>query len=83
MTEDRGKTYWLDRPGNVSKIFWGLCVLCLLLLVADAFYHKHAYFEIEEWFGFYGIFGFVAFFGLVLVGKQLRKILMRREDYYD
>ena len=36
-------------------------------------------FEIE----IYGIFGFVACVALVLIAKQLRKVLMRREDYYD
>lgn len=77
------KTYWLDNPRNVTKIFWGLVVVCALLFAADAFYDKHVELEAETWFGFYGIFGFVACVALVLAAKELRKILMRGEDYYD
>ena len=35
------------------------------------------------WFGFYAVFDFVTFFLAVLAGKELRKVLMRPEDYYD
>ncbi len=77
------KTYWLDNPRNVAKVFWGLVVVCALLFAADAFYDKHVELEAESWFGFYGIFGFVACVALVLAAKELRKILMRGEDYYD
>jgi hypothetical protein len=45
--------------------------------------HKHVEVAAEAWFGFYGIFGFVACVGLVLGAKELRKILMRDETYYD
>ena len=77
------KTYWLDNPKNVTKVFWGVVTVCALLFAADAFYHKHVELEAESVFGFYGIYGFVGSVGLVLVAKQLRKILMRDEDYYD
>jgi len=76
-------TYWLDDRRNVDKVFWGLCGLCLALFVADAFYHKHAVFAFEAWFGFFGLFGFVACVFLVLIAKELRKVLLRGEDYYD
>ena len=77
------KIYWLDRPKNVAKVFWGVVSVCVLLFAADAFYHKHVELEAESVFGFYGIYGFVACVALVLAAKQLRKILMRGEDYYD
>ena len=77
------KTYWLDEPRNVTKVFWSVVIACALLFGADAFYHKHAEFEAESWFGFYGIYGFVGSVALVLAAKGLRKILMRDEDYYD
>jgi hypothetical protein len=80
---DSSKKAWLDRPESATKIFWILCAVCALLFLADALYVKHPHFAAESWFGFYGIFGFVAFFGVVLAGAQLRKILMRKEDYYD
>ena len=77
------KRYWLDDLRNVDKIVYALYVTCGLLLVIDPFVHKHGPFAIEHWFGFYGIFGFVACVALVLAAKQLRRILMRPEDYYD
>ena len=77
------KTCWLDHPRNVTKLFRGLVVVCALLLAADAVYDKHVELEAETWFGFYAIFGFVACVALVLAAKELRKFLMRDEDYYD
>ena len=77
------KTYWLDKPRNVAKVYWGLVVACALLFAVDAFYDKHVELEAESWFGFYGIFGFVACVALVRAAKELRKILMRGEDHYD
>ena len=79
--EDR--KYWLDEPGNVQKIIWALFAVCAALFLADAFYHKHSYFEAENFFGFYAIFGFVVCVALVLAAKGMRLFLMRSEDYYD
>ena len=77
------RTYWLDKPRNVTRLVWSLYVVCGLLLAIDVFVPKHGPFPIEHSFGFYGLFGFVACVVLVLVAKQLRRILMRPEDYYD
>ena len=79
--EDR--KYWLDEPGNVKRIIWALFAVCAALFLADAFYHKHSYFEAENFFGFYAIFGFVVCVALVLAAKGMRVFLMRSEDYYD
>ena len=81
--KDDGKTYWLDKDGSVDKIWYALLILCFVLTSADLFYEKHPHFEIEKWFGFYSGFGFVFSVGLVLRAKELRRILMRKEDYYD
>jgi len=81
--KDDGKRYWLDDINNVHKLFWALVILCAALFLADAFYEKHVYFEFEHWFGFFGLFGFFLSFALVLVAREMRKILMRDEDYYD
>jgi predicted MFS family arabinose efflux permease len=80
---DDGKKYWLDQPGNVRLLLRVLAGFGALLFVADFLYHKHIHFEAERVFGFYALFGFAAFVGIVLAGKQLRKLLMRPEDYYD
>jgi hypothetical protein len=74
------KKYWLDEPRNVDKVFWSLAGVCALLTIVDFFYHKHGHFFWEEWINFYG---FISCVGLVLLAKQMRKILMRKEDYYD
>ena len=78
-----GRRYWLDQPRNVRTIYRALIVVCALLFLADAFYHKHVQLAAEAWFGFYGIFGFVACVALVLIAKELRKLLMRDESFYD
>lgn len=81
MNDER--KFWLDSPGNVKKLIIGVVVICAGLLVAEFFYHKHAHFAVENWFGFYGFYGFIVFCGIVLIGKELRRFLMRDEDYYD
>ena len=75
--------YWLDDMRNVNKIVYALYALSALLLVIDPLVHKHGPFEIEHWFGFYGIYGFVGCVFLVLAAKELRRLVMRDEDYYD
>lgn len=82
---EQEKRYWLDRPENVKKVVWAVYVVCALLFAIDVFVEKHGKgpFAIEHWYAFYAIYGFVACVGLVLAAKQLRRILMRREDYYD
>lgn len=77
------KHYWLDDKRNVHKIFWALVSVCTLLLLSDFFIDHHGVFSFQNWFGFFGFFGFGLSFLLVLTSKQLRKILMRNEDYYD
>jgi hypothetical protein len=77
------KTYWLDQPRNVDRLVRGFYVVCAVLLAIDVFVPKHSPFAIEHVFGFYGVFGFVACVALVLIAKQLRRVLMRSEDYYD
>ncbi|MEZ5932886.1 MAG: hypothetical protein R3F54_13210 [Alphaproteobacteria bacterium] len=87
MTEKKEDTseeiYWLDQPRNISLLVWLLVVICIVLFFSDAFYHKHAIFEIEHLFGFYGVFGFTVYVGLVMTAKWLRNLLMRPEDYYE
>jgi hypothetical protein len=81
--DPKEKAYWLDDPHNVDRLVYGFYVVCGLLLAIDVFVPKHGPFSIEHLFAFYGVFGFVACVALVLIAKQLRRILMRRENYYD
>ena len=75
--------YWLDERTNVERLVRGFYTVCLLLLLLDLFVPKHGAFAVEHLFGFYAFFGFAACVTLVLVAKQLRRVLMRSEDYYD
>ena len=77
------KNYWLDRPKSVRWVYRGLWITCGLLAVADLFYHKHVVLKIEDMPAIYGIYGFICFFGIVIAGKYLRKLVGRKEDYYD
>ncbi|WP_151484610.1 hypothetical protein [Streptomyces albicerus] len=74
---------WLDEPRNVTRIVYGLAVLCALALLADLFYTKHPYFSVERWSAFYAVYGFVGSVTLVLTAKGLRRLLRRDEDYYE
>ena len=80
---ENSKKYWLDKPRNVKKLLIILYVVCALLLLTEVFYHKHAIISLEESFGFYGIYGFVACVILVLIAKEMRRLLGREEDYYE
>lgn len=77
------KSYWLDQPRNIMRIYWGLWIVCGLLALADFFYHKHEKFSFAEFPASYGIYGFVCFVFIVFAGKLLRLFVMRDEDYYD
>jgi len=80
MTE---KPRWLDDFRNVKKLVWGFAAICGVLFLADLFYHRHSEHPWEGFFGFYAIYGFVACVVLVLVAKEMRRIVMRKEEYYD
>ena len=74
---------FFDHPGNVGKVLRVFYVICAGLLLADFVVHRHVVHEWEGLWGFYAGYGFVACVLLVLIAKEMRKLLMRREDYYD
>jgi len=77
------KPRWLDRPGSVDWLIRALGAAAALTVLADFFYHKHVDYGFQSWPGFDAGFGFVSCVALVLAAKQLRRLLMRDEDYYD
>jgi hypothetical protein len=80
---EHDKSHFFDKPANVRlvlRVFYGLCAL---LLIGDLVIHRHVLHPWERLFGFYPLFGFVACVLLVLVATQMRKLLMRDEDYYE
>ncbi len=46
-------------------------------------YHRHVTHPWENLWGFYALFGFIACSVLVLAAKEMRKVVMRKEDYYE
>lgn len=76
---------FFDKKRNVDLIFYALCAICAALVAVDLVhaYHKHAHFSFEEFPAFHAGFGFLAYVGLVVTATQLRRVLKRREDYYD
>lgn len=83
MKQDGETVGWPYRKKNVNLICYVLYAISALLLLIDPLIHKHGPFAIEHWWGFYGIYGFVGCVFLVLAAKELRKLVMRSEDYYD
>ena len=70
------------------KFIARLLILCGATVLVDLLYHnfvytKKGYFAFETMIGFHAFYGLVAFMFVVLTGKQLRKYLMRDEDYYE
>lgn len=75
---------WFERPENVRKMIVALVIVCVGLVLAEFFYtNHHPHFGIESSFAFQAWFGFVTFVVIVFLGRLLRMIVSRPEDYYD
>lgn len=74
---------WADSPRNKRFIRIALYAVCATLAVLEFFAHRHAYNTIEELPLFYAVYGFVSLVFAVVVAKVLRRLVGRREDYYD
>ncbi len=77
------KPGWLDSKRNVDRIYYALCAICAAVVIADFFYHKHVHYAWENLPGSYAVYGLVSCVVLVVLAKELRKLIMRDEDYYD
>ena len=77
------KRHLFDDKKNVKRVLKALVLACVLMAGADLVYHRHVVHPFEGLWGFYAIYGFVACVILVLLAKEMRKLLMRDEDYYD
>ena len=81
MSEGEGHLF--DNPRNVRRVVRGLILACAVLFGLDAVLHRHVSHPWEGFFGFYALYGFVACVLLVLLAKEMRRLVMREEDYYD
>ena len=69
---------------KMGKYFTGILLgIAIILAILELFLHRHGVAPIEDSFMFPAIFGFLAFMFIVQVGKWLRLMIMRREDYYE
>ena len=83
MTKNSNEQGFFERPKNIQwmlRIFYGLCAFFVLM---DFVVHRHVETAIEKVPAFYAAYGFVACVILVLLATQMRKLVMRNENYYD
>ena len=73
----------LDSPRSGRLVLRGVAVICALLVASDLVIEKHGHYGFETWLGSQGVYGFISCVALVLLAKQLRRILKRDRDYYD
>jgi len=53
------------------------------MVILEIIVHRHVIFSWEGWPGFYGLWGFVSLLTIVILAKQLRRLIERDENYYD
>lgn len=78
--EDEG--LW-DKKENVDRLLYAFYTVLVVLVALDLVIHRHVYHPWEALFGFHAWYGFGACWILVVIAKQMRRVLMRPEDYYD
>ena len=69
-------------PG-VARLLRVFGSICVVLFVADFLIEREAHSPGEHLPGFYPVYGFVGCVLLVLLAKEMRKLVMRDEDYYQ
>ena len=81
-----GDKGWADS----EKFRKGFLVLLIVVGVGaviagsiPAFQNPHPHFAVEKFGAFFAVYGFAAFAFIVLVGQHLRKLVGRKEDYYE
>ena len=77
------KHYFLDKPENVTKLWRIFVGACVVLLLVDLVHHRHIIHPWESLPGFYALFGFIGIVVLIMAAKQLRRLVARKENYYD
>ena len=78
-----GRQHFWDNPRNVKLVFNMFYAVCAILVVLDLFIDRHEDHGLERLLAFYPLYGFVGIVVLVFMAKQMRRALMRPEDYYD
>lgn len=88
MHMPKGPRRYLDDPENVTRLWRRFLIVCILIAAIDLLglldivYHRHVSLFVEGLPGFYAGWGFVGIVALIFLAKQLRRLVMRPEDYY-
>lgn len=72
-----------DKPENVKRLRIFFFIAILFVLAAEGLVEMHGEFMVEYFYGFYAVYGFISYVLLIFIAKVLRKVIMRKEDYYD
>jgi bacteriorhodopsin len=80
---DGEKQHIFDKPENVTRLLRVFYFICFVLIAIEFWIHRHTEHVLETIFGFYGLYGFIACVILVLIATQMRKLLMRSENFYE
>lgn len=74
------------RPGFIRGFLIVLGIACVLSALAgfvESWQNPHPHFAAERFGVFFAFWGFASFMFIVLVGQHLRKLISRKEGYYD
>ena len=80
------KPGWADTKGFRNGFLAVLVIASVGAALAGlnpAWEKEHPHFAVEGWKVFFALWGFVAFMFIVLAGQHLRKLVGRKEDYYE
>ncbi|MDH3666320.1 MAG: hypothetical protein OEN23_05260 [Paracoccaceae bacterium] len=83
MSEHSDHPGRFDSPESRKRVRQVLYALCTVSVIAEIFVKRYVDHPWEALPGFYAIYGFIACVALVLLATELRKVVMRGEDYYD
>lgn len=91
MSEKDHSTHRAGEPHGPPSVSpeWGRRILgafwagCLILFVLDFVITRKEEHPWEQIPAFYALYGFIGVAALIVVAKELRKIVARSEDYYD
>ncbi|MEK7265746.1 MAG: hypothetical protein AAB227_06570 [Pseudomonadota bacterium] len=81
-----------EKPGWADTKTFRMAFLALLVIAAlaaavagflPAFKNDHPHFDVESMGAFFAVYGFAAFSFIVLAGQHLRKLVGRKETYYE
>ncbi len=84
--KDQEKPGWADNPTFIRVFLGVLIAACVLSAIAGFvadWHNPHPHFGAEKFPIFFALWGFGSFVFIVLVGQHLRKLVGRKEEYYD